>query len=246
VTYVTTNNPLHDFMVDGEKRRQYVRLRLKFAMWWLQDGRVDMVVPGIGVDISAGGMQFMLDIDHPIAGNVCNIAFKIQNRKMRANVRKMRTEEVLFEGHVMRRYDVQFEGLLSNDFNFLISLTEGISKIPDNAKTAVGLRSGTTARSLGLQPRTSVGDLTSYDALPSHVKERIVSMLVTMKRMNPQTNVALALMAAHYGGRQEAADGEAPYHRFSIRTKMNSEKGAFVFTTLFLVSDDGASVIVRE
>ena len=243
---MTTNNLLHEFKADGRERRQYVRLRLKFAMWWLQDGRVDMVVPGIGVDISAGGMQFMLDIDHPIAGNVCNIAFKIQNRKMRANVRKMRTEEVLFEGNVMRRYDVQFEGLLSNDFDFVLSLTEGTPKIPDNAKTAVGLRSGTTARSLGLQPKTSIGDLTSYDALPSHVKERIVSMLVTMKRMNPQTNVALALMAAHYGGRQEAAHGAAPYHRFSIRSKMNSEKGAFVFTTLFLVSDDGASVIVRE
>jgi hypothetical protein len=232
-------------MVDGEKRRQYVRLRLKFAMWWLQDGRVDMVVPGIGVDISAGGMQFMLDIDHPIAGNVCTIAFKIQTRKMRANVRVVRTGDVLFEGYVMRRYDVQFEGLLSNDFNFLMSLTEGTPKIPDNAKTAVGLRSGTTARSLDLQPMASVGDLTSYDALPSHVKEQIVSMLVTMKRMTPVTHVAHALMAAHYGGRQEAANG-APYHRFSIRSKMNSEKGAFVFTTLFLVRDDGASVIVRE
>jgi hypothetical protein len=246
VTYVTTNNALHDFMADGEKRRQYVRLRLKFAMWWLQEGRVDMVVPGIGVDISAGGMQFMLDIDRPIAGNVCTIAFKIQTRKMRANVRVVRTEEVLFEGYVMRRNDVQFEGLLSNDFKFLMSLTEGTPKIPDNVKMAVGLRSGTTAQSLGLQPRTSVGDLTSYDALPSHVKEQIVSRLVTMKRMTPVTHVAHALMAAHYGGRQEAADGEPAYHRFSIRTKMNSEKGAFVFTTLFLVSDDGASVIVRE
>ncbi len=245
MTYVTTNNPLHDFMADGERRRQYVRLRLKFAMWWLQEGRVDMAVPGIGVDISGGGMQFMLDIDHLIAGKVCTIAFKIHTRKMRANVRVVRTEDVLFEGYVMRRYDVQFEGLLSNDFNFLMSLTEGTPKIIDNAKTAVGLRSGTTARSLGLQPMVSVGDLTSYDALPSHVKEQIVSMLVTMKRMTPVTHVANALMAAHYGGRQEAAHGAA-YHRFSIRSKMNSEKGAFVFTTLFLVSDDGASVIVRE
>jgi hypothetical protein len=72
-----------------------------------------------------------------------------------------------------------------------------------------------------------------------------VRKLVSLKRLVRPQDVRLALLAAHYGGIQPASDGNV-YHRFFIRTRMNSQAGAVVFNTEVLVSDDGEDIIVRE
>jgi hypothetical protein len=195
--------------------------------------------------VAGGGMQFMLELRHQISTDVCCLAFQIRDRKVRANVRILRTEEILYKSQLWQRFNAKFDGLLSNDFDFIVSLSDQKSHRQPGERSAA-----TAARSVPKSPptksRTSIGNLDSYNMLPSRLKEQIVEMLVGMKRVAPVLDANLALMAAHYGGIQAAAEGDMPYHRFSIRTKMNSEKGAFVFDTQFLVSDDGATVLVHE
>jgi hypothetical protein len=53
-------------------------------MWWLKDRTVANVVPGIGIDISAGGLKFLLELR--TAQTECSIGFHINDRRMRANI----------------------------------------------------------------------------------------------------------------------------------------------------------------
>ncbi len=109
----------------------------------------------------------------------------------------------------------KFVGLLEADYDFILALAQK------------------PARDI------SAASHQSYDMLPARIQAEIVAKLVGIKRLAPPQAPGPARFAAHYAGIEHANDGIV-YHRFFIRSHMDSPAGAFVFNTEALISDDGA------
>jgi hypothetical protein len=225
---------LHSFSQDAVERRQYNRVEIQFPLWLLKDGRGDEPVPGIGIEISGGGLQFLLELT---VENQCSLAFELNNHRMRANVMVVQSASCEFRERTWQRYRAKFVGLMNSDFDHIIAFTNAHAQQPDSAAAPAPR----PARSL----KRSVGAVESYDMLPLRIQEMIVRKLVQLKRLAPPLEVSLALLAAHYGGIQPASDGNV-FHRFFIRTRMNGKDGPVVYNTEVLVSDDGKDLIFRE
>ena len=112
---------LHSFTGDETERRQYRRVPLQFPLWWLKDRKVDNPVPGIGIEISGGGLKFLLQ--NRIARIACSIAFRVSDRCMRANISIIHSVEVVFKGQAWQQYSAKFEGLMNTDFDFVVAFT---------------------------------------------------------------------------------------------------------------------------
>jgi hypothetical protein len=204
---------LHSFLDDErQERRQYPRVELRFALWWLKDLRGSEPVPGLGIEISGGGLQFLL---HQKIGSQCSLAFEISGRRMRACVDVLHASEIVFEEQPWHHYRAKFVGLMEADYIIISGLAQ--------------------------RPMTdlSIASHQSYDMLPVPIQEQIIDKLVGMKRLAPQPKSGRAHLAAHYTGVEHANDGKL-FHRFFIRSHMQSPTGAFVFNTEALISDDGA------
>jgi hypothetical protein len=226
---------LHSFSQDQLERRQYQRVEVQFPLWWLKDFKGNDAVAGIGVEISGGGLQFLLE--HKIELQ-CSLAFLLAERRMRANVLVVQSVPYAYKGHQWHRHRAKFVGLMNSDFDFIVAYADAAVDKATKAPVVPAPR-------VQPKPKHSVGTLESYDMLPLRIQETIVRKLVSLKRLVRPQDVRLALLAAHYGGIQPASDGNV-YHRFFIRTRMNSQAGAVVFNTEVLVSDDGEDIIVRE
>jgi hypothetical protein len=205
---------LHTFADDErQERRQYPRVELRFALWWLKDLRGSEPVPGRGIEISGGGLQFLL---HQKVGKQCSLAFEINGRRMRASVDVLHAAEIDFEGRPWQHYRAKFVGLMEADYDFIV----GFAQRPVH--------------------KLSIASHQSYDMLPAPTQAQIVAQLVGMKRLAlAQPASARPYLAAHYTGVEHAKDGTL-FHRFFIRSHMQSQTGAFVFNTEVLISDDGA------
>jgi hypothetical protein len=225
---------LHSFGQDAVQRRQYNRVEIQFPLWLLKDVRGEEPVPGIGIEIAGGGLQFLLELT---IENQCSLAFELSDRRMRANVMVVQSASCEFRGRTWQRYRAKFVGLLSRDFDLIIAFTSAHAQ--PNPVAAPALRPA------GTNPKKSVGAIESYDMLPLRIQEMIVRKLVQLKRLVAPLEIRLALLAAHYGGIQPTSDGYV-YHRFFIRTRLNTKTGVVVYNTEVLVSDDGKDLIVRE
>jgi hypothetical protein len=228
---------LHSFSQDQIERRQYQRVDVPFPLWWLKDFKGNEPIAGIGIEISGGGLQFLLEQQIELQ---CSLAFNIEDRRMRANVLVVQSAICLYKGKHWHRHRAKFVGLMNSDFDYIIAFTEAYAR-----KTSPPAPGAAERLPPAKKPKHSVGALESYDMLPLSIQETIVRKLVELKRIVRPQETRLALLAAHYGGIQPANDGNV-FHRFFIRTRMNSQTGALVFNTEVLVSDNGEDVIVRE
>jgi hypothetical protein len=209
---------LHSFAEDDRvERRQYPRLSLRFALWWLKDLRGSEPVPGLGIEISGGGLQFLL---RKKTADECSLAFEIHGRRMRASVDVLHSAQTMFEGGPWHHHRAKFVGLIQADFDFLMRQVDGEAKA------------------------LSAASHQSYEMLPQHIQEQIVAKLAGIKRLAPCADGTLPHLAAHYAGKEPAKDGDF-FHRFFIRSHMQSPGGAFVYNTEVWVSDDGSSVRIR-
>jgi hypothetical protein len=209
---------LHSFADDERhERRQYPRIERRFAVWWVKDLRGSEPVPGVGLEVSGGGLQFLL---RRTIGRQCSLAFDIDGRRMRASVDVLQSTEIVFEGQQWQRHRAKFVGLMEADYAFIKGLAQD------------------TAREI------SVGAHQSYDMLPAAIQERIVAKLVEANRLTPATSPAATHLAAYYAGIEDAGDGNV-CHRFFIRSRLDSPAGALVFNTEVFIGDDGSTVELR-
>lgn len=220
---------LHSFRNDESERRQYKRLELRFPLWWLRDFRGSDAVSGLGIEVSAGGLQFLMKEHTPTQ---CSIAAEIRGRRMRANLLVVHTEPIVHDHEAWTRYRAKFIGLLETDFEFIMSLTDCALLGSTNNAT------GSTKR------RASKFNFESYDMLPLATQERIIARLVVLKRLVRPADISLANLAAHYGG--IVTSGTSIYHRYLIRSRMPSAGTHIVFNTDVLVSDDAKEILFRD
>ena len=128
---------LHSFSQDEIERRQYERVDLRFPLWWLKDFKGNDVVPGIGIEISGGGLQFLLE--HKV--DQCSLAFLINDRRMRANILVVQSADCTYEGRQWYRHRAKFVGLMSNDFDYITAFTDACAQRPLKAAASHAQRS---------------------------------------------------------------------------------------------------------
>jgi hypothetical protein len=208
------DNLLHSFSRDD--RRQHRRILLRFPLWWVKDAKAKVAVAGVGVEISAGGLQFLLQ-QKMIPTRGCTVLFTIEDRRMVANIEIKSAVDVVVEGQPMLHYRVMFLGLRETDFNFLITITGKLASKP----------------------------LPQYDTLPTEIKYDIVNALVKMKRLSQATTSEASSLETRYAGK-ETPKGGTTFLRFNVRSKIKSKEGERVFDTSFLVSEDGTNLLIRE
>jgi hypothetical protein len=232
----------HAFQISDADRRQYPRRSVTSPMWWFS-GEIGGV-EGIAIEISAGGIQFLLKRRLP--KRECSIAFQINDRKMWAKVSIVRMTQAMHENQCWNCYGANFEGLLESDFDFIV----GLSDTSVEPYSEAG-RAGSPAPPAGEAPPTasavSISSLQSNEGLlPDVAREQIVQMLVAMGRLQAVENMYFALMAIHYVGLHASAEADVQYHRFAVRTRKNTVDGRVVYNTHFLVSDDGFKILLHE
>lgn len=119
---------LHNFNAKQGERRQYRRFLLQYAVWWLKDRKLENPVAGLGTEISAGGLQFMLQAQIPQTD--CTVVLEVNGRRMRANIALVQTAEVAYKGQAWKQYSAKFVGLLNADFDFILALTDKLTADP--------------------------------------------------------------------------------------------------------------------
>ena len=227
---------LHDFSSDTHERRQYRRMALQFGVWLLDDSQSGAPIAGVGADISGGGMQFLLE-SHFTESHAA-IAFEIGGRQMRADILVIEAAQTMFRGEPWYHYRAKFVGMLSGDFYFLVEFIDARAEA-----VAPGRLQAVEPRKPAA-PKVSSATLESYDKLPAPIKKQILETLVRMKRLAPGEPAGGAPVAAHYGGTQSV--DERLFHRFWVRTRVDSPAGSLVYNTDFLISDDGGKIVVHE
>lgn len=231
----------HDFRVSGSERRQYPRLSLTFPMWWFS-GEVGGV-EGLGIEISAGGIQFLLKRELP--KRQCSIAFQINDRKMQAKVSIVRTTPAMHENVEWNCYGAKFEGLRESDFDFIVALND--PRAEPHSSEGLSDSPAPPVEQAQPVPVVSISALQSSDGLlPEIARKRVVEILVGMGRLQAVQDLYRALMAIHYAGIHPSPEGDVLYHRFAIRTRKDTDDGRVVYNTHFLVSDDASKIRLYE
>jgi hypothetical protein len=218
---------LHEFRGKAAEQRQFPRMTVAFLVSIKNDAS-DTAAAGIGIDISGGGISFLSQDHVPL--RECSIGLHIRARRVQANIIVLAATEVVFNEELWRRHRAQFTVLLKTDFDFIMALTHP------------GSHTLVSEHAEAVERENSCGVVESFGMFPTGLKDKIVQILVGMKRLTPPKSSQLALLAAHYGGPEFANDGTLLCHRLRIR----SQDGAMVFETNFRVSADGDPVVVRD
>jgi hypothetical protein len=167
----------HDFGRDAAERRQYRRMVVRFPLWWMKDAKANVAVAGIGLEISCGGLQFLLP--EKIATGGCPVLFTLKERRMLANIEIKMAAEVVYEEQPWLHYRAMFFGLRETDFDFIITITEKLASKP----------------------------LPTFDTLPDKIKFQIINTLVKMKRMSRATKSEVSSLDTHYVGKEALKGG---------------------------------------
>ena len=243
---------LHNFNRDTHERRQYRRLSVEFGMWWLDELQGDAPTAGIGVDLSGGGLRFVLEREFKQSRGA--IAFAIGGRQMRANIAIIEYLPTVFRGQFWYHYRAKFVSLLSCDFDFLTAYIDAHVGASDPqppghvAPSHIAAPPNPSAPTAASPPpavvKRPLSSIDSFDKLPVAIKKQIVQTLVHANRLPRGQQSYISPITAHYNGIQTGEKGN--FHRFSVRTQINSQAGPQVFHSDFLVSDDGSTVVYRE
>lgn len=251
IQFLGIGSLLHSFAADRQDRRQYPRIEFRFPLWWLKDVRGSEPVPGIGVEISGGGLQFLLQRE---LGSQCSLAFQIHDRHIRANVDLLQSTATVFENRPWRHYRAMFAGLNEADFEYLLTLTAEYATTEyattehakaERATLATDLASHACppeARDRFATRATLSSSLGAYETLPLNIQKTIVEKLVELKRLEPQQEQNPAPLFAHYSGGIKQPNSDKIFHRFFVRSRVNSSSDRLVFNTEVLVNDEGTEV----
>jgi hypothetical protein len=160
----------HNFSDNAANRRQYRRIFIRFPLWWMKDVKTNVAVAGIGIELSGGGLQFLLHETIPTPG--CTVLFTIKERRILANIEIKMAAEIVHEKQLWQHCRAKFHGLREIDFHFIMNITKQLASKP----------------------------LPTYDTLPVKIKNDIVNALVDMKRLAQPTKNELPLLDVHYAG----------------------------------------------
>ncbi|HEY1976552.1 MAG TPA: hypothetical protein VGG89_08410 [Candidatus Baltobacteraceae bacterium] len=211
------------FLGRAGDRRQYKRRTGTFHLWW-QAGTVEKpdMKPGIGIELSPNGIQFLLP--DKIASAEYNLVLRIHDHKMPVRVRHVRNDQVTHHGRTWNRYMGEFTGIAADNWDRLCRYVNEEDEPQDRRK-------------MQNQEMAKQTD-DAYRLLPKAVQDKIVDMLVQKHRIDRPQPGQTPLLKLFYGGLVKQA-GKPPAHRVNVHSRLSVNGEFTAYDTRFLVSDDG-------
>ncbi|GAC1656593.1 MAG: hypothetical protein NVS9B12_08330 [Vulcanimicrobiaceae bacterium] len=208
-------------------RRQYQRRPGAFHIWW-QYEPPNKTKPGIGLELSANGLVFILpeEISAPEYTLIC----RIRERRIPVRVRTIRSDRVDHKGSMWNRYMVEFAGIAADDWDLIIRY---VNDVPENRQR----------RKMGNQEMAEGTD-DAYRLLPVKIQNKIIELLAAQKKLVVPKPGTAPLLKLFYAGVSKKPDG-AVLHRFNVHSRIKTESDVMAYDTRFLVDESGDVQILR-
>ena len=208
------------FLTRVGDRRQYKRRPGAFHLWW--QPAPDRSVPGIGTELSANGLMFMLEQPLPAAEN--NLVLGVRETKIPVRVRVVRTDQVDYKGKKWHRYMGEFTGIAADHWDIIVRYVNDTPEPTDRRKMQNQEMDG------------KVDD--AYRLLPMQIQEKIIAVLVEQKRLQAPKPGQSPLLKLFYGGVAKKPDGGVT-HRFNVHSRIKVQDEFMAYDTRFLVDEAG-------
>lgn len=207
-------------------RRQYKRRAGAYHLWWQYEA--DKVKPGIGMEISANGLVFI--IQEPIPTPEFTLVCRIRDRKIPIRVRTVRDDIVDHKGAKWHRYMVNFTGIAADNWDLVVRYVNDTPEMPDRRKMQ------------NQEMHENVDD--AYRLLPMVVQEKIVAQLVEANKLEAPKPGQSPLLKLFYGGVQKKGDGGV-YHRFNVHSRIKVNDEIMAYDTRFLIDEQGGVMAIK-
>jgi hypothetical protein len=209
-------------------KRKYPRKKKPFRATYIVEGTKQ--TPGIGLDISAGGVGFLAQ--EKIALKDFEMLIQVETRVMRVRAHVCREDPATYQGKKVYRYGMAFSGIAADDWDTIVRYTTDQQVVESNKAVEdiqrVRLTPDDTAR-----------------LLPLALQNRLLAMLVQRGRLEPLDQKKTPLVQYFYSGivRHEGK----PMHRLLIQSKIMGIDGLpQLFETQFVFDDSGSTVGILE
>jgi hypothetical protein len=209
-------------------KRKYPRKKKPFRASYILDGKTQK--PGIGLDISAGGVGFIAQ--EKIEIKDFEMLIQVKDRVMRVRATVRREEPALYQDKKVYRYGMVFSGIAADDWDTIVRYTTD-KPIGDTNKAAEEIE----------QIRMTPDDTARL--LPLALQNRMLGMLVQRGRLAALDPKQTPLVKYFYSGivRHEGR----PMHRLLIQSKILGMDGVpQLFETQFIFDDSGVTVGILD
>ena len=208
-------------------KRKYPRIKKPYRASYVIDGQQK---PGIGLDISAGGVGFLAQ--EQISPKDFEMLIQVGERVMRVRAKVCREQAAMYKSRPVFRYGMAFSAIAADDWDTIVRYTT--DKPLDQSNKALEELE---------QVRMTPDDTARL--LPSALQNRLLAMLVQRGRLDSLDPKKTPLVQYFYSGivRHEGK----PMHRLSIQSKVLGVDGdSQLFETQFLFDDAGENVGILD
>ena len=207
-------------------RRQYKRRPGAFHLWWQYE--TDKTKPGIGMEISANGLVFIMQ--DPIPAPEFTVVCRIRDTKIPIRVKTVRTDQVDHKGAKWHRYMCNFTGIAADNWDLIIRYVNDTPEAPDRR------------RMQNQEMNDHVDD--AYRLLPMAIQQKIIDKLVEQKKLEAPRAGQSPLLKLFYGGVSKKPDG-AMLHRFNVHSRIKVEEEVMAYDTRFLIDEAGNVQVLK-
>lgn len=225
------NSPFGDviewFLSRIGDRRQYKRRPGAFHVWWQYEAP-DKFKPGIGMEISASGLVFIME--EPIPNPEYTLVVRIRETRIPIRVQTVRTDRVDHNGKKWHRYMVNFTGISADHWDLIVRHINDTAEPPDRRKMQ------------NQQMHENIDD--AYRLLPMAIQGKIVEKLVEQKKLEAPKPGVQPLLKLFYGGVSKKPDGSM-LHRFNVHSRIKVNDDVMAYDTRFLIDEAGNITVLK-
>lgn len=217
------NDIIEWFLGRAGDRRQYRRRAGAFHVWWQPDAADEKNrKAGIGLEISASGMMFLLNesINQP----EYTLVVRLRDHNIPLRVKHMRNDHVQHDGKTWNRYMGEFVGIAADHWDAIVRYVNDTPEPVDRRKMANQVMS------------EKVDD--AYRLLPLAIQQKIVELLVAQHKLDMPKPGQTPLLKLFYAGLIKRP-GHKPAHRLNVHSRIRRNEETVAYDSRFLISEDG-------
>ncbi|HKU67354.1 MAG TPA: PilZ domain-containing protein [Candidatus Baltobacteraceae bacterium] len=211
-----------------ENRRRYPRRTGGFRAWFATSTGWTALIP---VDISASGMGLVSP--SKFEKDEVNFRIQLEERPVMLRAKQVWCIPGTLQGKPVWRYGVKYTGIAADDWDALVRFCSNESVTVENK----------AQKELELV-RMQADDVARL--IPQRLQERLLVMIVQMRRLAPIEKDKIPLVQYFYGGTVKR--GAKTMHRLSIHSRLNDPATgeALEYDTRFLFDDSGNEIEVLQ
>lgn len=210
------------FLGRAGDRRQYQRRPGAYHLWWLPDpGKPTELRQGIGMDVSANGLVFI--IRDRIDAKEFNAIIRVREQRIPLRLKQIRSDTVQHKNETWNRYMCEFAGIAADHWDAVVRYVTDTPE-PVDRRSLQNAQAGETSDD-------------AYRLLPVAIQNKIVAALIASKKLDEPKPGQTPLIKIFYGGL--STTGEKKAHRFNVHSRVKVKDEMMAYDTRFLVSEDG-------